>query len=77
MDPGIDLSTADCAVLIASIARQQASIERLEKRIAQLEGLAQSGGYRRMPGLQPKADRKPAQPQKPRQPRPHVLPAPA
>ena len=44
MDPGIDLSTADRAVLIAIIARQKTSIERLEKRIAQLEGRAQSGG---------------------------------
>ena len=71
MDTEIDLSTADRAVLIASIARQQASIERLEKRIAQLEGRAKPSGWRGMPGLKSKASRKPAQPQKPRQPRPH------
>ena len=38
MDAEIDLSTADRDVLIAIIERQQAIIEGLEKRIAQLEG---------------------------------------
>ena len=38
MDAEIDLSTADWDVLIAIIERQQAIIEGLEKRIAQLEG---------------------------------------
>ena len=71
MDPGIDLSTADCAVLIASIARQQASIERLEKRIAQLEGRAKPSGSHGMPGLQSKASRKPAPAKSPRKSRPH------
>ena len=57
MDPEIDLSTADRDVLITIIARQQAIIERLEKRIAQLEGQAKPGGSRGMPGLKPKASR--------------------
>ena len=71
MEREIDLATADRDVLIGIIVRQQASIEGLEKRIAQLEGLAKPGGSRGMPGLKPKADRKPAPPQQPRQPRPH------
>ncbi len=71
MDREIDLATADRDVLIAIIVRQQAIIERLEKRIAQLEGPAKPSGPRRMPGLKPKADRKPAQPKLPRKPRPH------
>ena len=69
MDPGNDLSTADRDVLISMIVRQQAIIESLEKRIAQLEGRAKSKGSGRMPGLKPKADGKPAQPKQPRQPR--------
>ena len=71
MDAEIDLSTADRDVLIAIIERQQAIIESLEKRIAQLEGRDKLGGTRRMPGLKPKAEQQPAQPKKPRQPRPH------
>ena len=71
MDGEIDLTTADRDVLIAIILRQQAIIESLEKRIAQLEGRAKSGGSRGMPGLKPKADGKPAQPKQPRKPRPH------
>ena len=71
MDREIDLKTADRDVLIAIIVRQQAIIERLEKRIAQLEGQAKPSGSGRMPGLKPKADRKPAQPKGPRKPRPH------
>ena len=38
MEREIDLATADRDVLIGIIVRQQASIEGLEKRIAQLEG---------------------------------------
>ena len=71
MDPEIDLSTVDRDVLIAISVRQQAIIAGLEKRIAQLEGQAKSGGSRGMPGLKPKADGKPAQPRKPRESRPH------
>ena len=71
MDTEIDLKTADRDVLIAIIVRQQAIIERLEKRIGQFEGPAKPSGSGRMPGLQPKAERKPAQPKGPRQRRPH------
>ena len=71
MDQEIDLKTADRDVLIAIIVRQQAIIERLEQRIAQLEGSAKARGSGRMPGLKPKADREPAQPKAPRQRRPH------
>ena len=70
MDAGIDLNSASREVLIAVIVRQQAIIERLEKRIAQLEGQAKPPGSRRMPGLKPKAGRKPAQPKGPRKSRP-------
>ena len=62
IDREIDLKTADRDVLIASIVRQQVIIERLEKRIAQLEGSAKARGSGRMPGLKPEADREPAQP---------------
>ena len=58
-------------MLIGIIVRQQAIIESLEKRIAQLEGRAKSQGSGRMPGLKPKAVPKPDQPKKPRQPRRH------
>ena len=71
MDPGNDLSTADRDVLIGIIVRQQAIIESLEKRIAQLEGRAKSQGAGRMPGLKSKAVQKPDQPKKPRKPRRH------
>ena len=43
MDAEIDLSTADRDLLIAIIVRQQAIIERLEKRVAQLEGRDKAG----------------------------------
>ncbi len=66
-----DTRTADRDTLIAIIIRQQAIIESLEKRIAQLEGRAKSGGNRQMPGLKSKVDRKPAQPKQPRKRRPH------
>ena len=70
METGIDLRTADRDTLIALIMRQQAIIESLEKRVAQLEGRAQSQGSGRMPGLKPKAEGKPDQPRKPRKRRP-------
>ena len=50
MDTEVDLTTADRAVLIAIIAQLQATvleqqrvIERLERRVAELEGQAKSG----------------------------------
>ena len=69
MDGEIDLRTADRDVLIGIIIRQQAIIERLEKRIAQSEGKGKSGGSGRMPGLKPKGDGRADRPKKPRQPR--------
>ena len=78
MEGEIDLSAVDRDVLIGIIERQQAIIvqqqtviERLEKRIAQLEGKANAKGSGRMPGLKPRGDRKPDQPRKPRKGRPH------
>ena len=46
-------------------------IERLERRIPELEGQAKPGGPPRIPGLKPKANRKPSQPKPPRKPRRH------
>lgn len=68
-----DLETADRDVLIAVIVRKQAVIEGLEKQVAQLqlEGPAKPSGFRRMPGLKPKADRQPTQPKQPRKARRH------
>ena len=54
----VDLTTASRDVLIAIIAQLQATvleqqrvIERLERRVAELEGQAKPGGPPRMPGL--------------------------
>ena len=66
VDRGIDLKTAGRDVLVGIIVRQQDVIERLERRVAQLEGQAKSGGSRRMPGLKPKGEGKPVQPKEPR-----------
>ena len=70
---GQALSAADRDVLIASIAQlratvleQQRVIERLERRIAELEGRAKPGGPPRMPGLQAKSGRPPPVKQLPR-----------
>ena len=71
MEGEIDLRAADPDVLVGIIIRQQAIIDQLEKRVAQLEGRAKSGGSGRMPGLKPKGDRKPSQSKKPRKRRPH------
>jgi len=71
MNAEIDLRTADRDTLTGIIIRQQAIIESLEKRVAQLEGRAKPKGSGRMPGLKAKAERKAAQPKKPRQPRRH------
>ena len=70
METGTDLRTTDRETLIAIIIRQQAIIERLEKRVAQLEGRAKSKGSGRMPGLKTQAERRPNQPRKPRKRRP-------
>ena len=71
METEIDLRTADRDTLTAVIIRQQAIIESLEKRVAQLEGRAKSKGSGRMPGLKPKAGGKAEQrPRKPRKRRP-------
>ena len=64
MERELDLTTASREVLLAIIAK-------LQQRIETLEGKAQPGGPRGMPGLKPKADRKPAQPRGPRRPRRH------
>ena len=70
METGTDLRTTDRETLIAIIIRQQAIIEHLEKRVAQLEGRAKSKGSGRMPGLKTQAERRPNQPRKPRKRRP-------
>ena len=71
METEVDRSTADRAALIAIIVRLQATVLELQRRIAELEGPAQPGGPPRMPGLKPKANRKPSRPKPPRNPRRH------
>ena len=85
MDMSLDLTAVPREVLLATIAQQQAAIlelqttvttqqaviAKLQQRIETLEGKVQPGGPRGMPGLKPKADRKPAQPKGPRRPRRH------
>ena len=64
MDTEIDLTTASRDVLIAIIAQLQATvleqqrvIERLERRVAELEGQAKPDGPPRMPGLKSSSGR--------------------
>ena len=85
MDMSLDLTAVPREVLLATIAQQQAAIlelqatvttqqaviAKLQQRIETLEGKAQPGGPGGMPGLKPKADRKPAQPRGPKKPRRH------
>ena len=71
MDTEVDLTTVDRAVLIAIIAELQAVIERLQRRIAELEGQAKPGDPLRMPGHKPISGRQPPAQQGPRKQRRH------
>ena len=71
MDTEVDLTTVDRDVLIAIIAELQAVIERLQRRIAELEGQAKSSGPPRRPGHKPSSGRQPPAQQEPRKQRRH------
>ena len=66
-----DVPIAIIAQLQATVLEQQRVIERLERRIAELEGQAKPGGPPRMPGLKAKSGRQPPVKQLPRQQRRH------
>ena len=77
MDTSLDLTTAPREALLAVIARQQAVIDQLQRRIETLEGEAKPGGPKGMPGIKPKSGRQQTPREKgprkkgPRKPRPH------
>ena len=82
MDTEVDRTTVDRDVLIAIIAQLQATvleqqrvIERLQRRVAELEGQAKPGDPPRMPGLKSSSGRQPPAQQGPRKQRPTALPA--
>jgi hypothetical protein len=72
MDPYEALTREQLLALVraqvASLAELQATLKRLEARIAELERRGEKGGPRGMPGLQPTAPERPVPP-KPRTPR--------
>ena len=57
--------------LQATVLEQQRVIERLERRVAELEGQAKPGGPPRMPGLKSSSGRQPPAQQQPRKQRRH------
>ena len=78
MDTESDLTTADRDFLIAisaqlqaTVLEQQRVIERLERRIAELEGQAKPDGPPRMPGLKSSLGRQPPAQQQPSKQRRH------
>ena len=74
MDACIDLDAASRDELIALIVQQQTVIGCLERRIAQLEDKAKSGGPSGMPGLKPRSSPKSPAPSSPGSPGPTVFP---
>ena len=69
MDTDLDLTSAPREALLAVIARQQAVIDQLQRRIEALEGKAKPGGSRGMPGIKPHRDQQSVKEKQPRKPR--------